>query len=148
MLPKAVDQSDESHAEQVAALQIGMKKIEEKLNGISTNHYCLAGPPGSGKSLLSKTLFIHAMSLGLNAAITSVPSEKSNHSGGTHFHLLFKMSVNEKVTYHPMQEANKCICGLNRNEASLGYLFDIDVLIIEEIGLVNSELHSTIELVL
>ena len=49
---------------------MGVKKIEEKLNGISTNHYCLAGPPGSGKSLLSKILFIYVMSLGLNAEIT------------------------------------------------------------------------------
>ena len=47
-----------------------------------------------------------------------------------------------------MQEANKCIYDLSRNEASLVYLFDINALITEEIALVNSELYSTIELVL
>ena len=93
-------------------------------------------------------LFLYASSLGLNAVVTSVPSEQSNQSGGTHFHLLFKMSVNEKMNYHPLLEANQCIYRLTRNDASLAYLYDIDVLIIEEVGLVNSELYSTIELVL
>ena len=75
VLPKAPDQSDESHAEQVAALEIGIRKIKDKLNGISTNHYCLAGPPGSGKSLLSKILFVYTISLGLNTVIILVLSE-------------------------------------------------------------------------
>ena len=46
-----------------------------------------------------------------------------------------------------MLEANQCICG-SRNEASLACLHDIDVMIIEEIGLLNWEMCLTIELVL
>ena len=147
-LPKAHDQSDESYEEQCAALQIGIDKIQKKFNGFSTNHYCITGPPGAGKSLISKLLFICGSCLGLNAAVTSMPSEQSNQSGGTHFHLLLKMIINDKMDYHPTQEANQCICTLTRNEASLACLYDIDILVIEEIGLVNSEFYSTIELVL
>ena len=35
-----------------------------------------------------------------------------------------------------------------RNNASLACICSIDILIIKEVGLVNSELHSTIKLVL
>jgi len=54
------------------------------------NHYCLAGLLGSRKSLLSKLLLVYASSLGLNTIVTFVPSEQSNQSRGTHFHLLLQ----------------------------------------------------------
>ena len=97
----------------------------------------MLGPPGARKVLVSKMLLIYSSSLGLNAAITLMPSEKSNQSGGAHLHLLFKMNVNEKITFHPILEANQCICDLTRNEASLDHLHGIDVLIIDEIRLLN-----------
>ena len=82
-------------------------------------------------------LFICTFSLGLHAAILVVPFEQSNQSGRTQLHILLKMNVNEKMTCHPMLEANQCTHTLIRNETSLVYLHDIDVLIIEEIGLLN-----------
>jgi len=115
---------------------------------ISMNYYYLVGPPGFGKLLLSKSLLVYASSLGLNATVTSVHSEQSNQSRGTHFHLLLKMTVNKRLNYYLMLEANQFICDLSRNNVSLAYLYTIDVLIIKEVGLLNSESHSTIELVL
>ena len=64
-------------------------------------------------------------------------------------HLLLKITMNEKkMTCHPILKVNQCICDLTRNEDSLAYLHDVDVLIIEEIGVLHSEMCSTIELVL
>ena len=56
-------------------LDFGIRKIQDKFNGISTNYYYLAGPPGLGNLLLSKLLLVHASSLGLNTIVTLVPSE-------------------------------------------------------------------------
>ena len=53
-LQKITNQSNESFNQQKLGLEMGMKKLEHKLNGTCTNHYCLIGPPGSGKSLVSK----------------------------------------------------------------------------------------------
>ena len=47
-----------------------------------------------------------------------------------------------------MLVANQSIYALTRNKSSLACLHDIHVLIIEEIGLLNSEMYSTNELVL
>ena len=64
-------------------------------------------------------------------------------------HLLLKITMNEKkMTCHPILKVNQCICDLTRNEDSLAYLHDVDVLIIEEIGVLHSEMCLTIELVL
>jgi len=63
-------------------------------------------------------------------------------------HLLLKLAVYNKSTYHPVQEANQCIWKLERNEAAQAYLSSIDILIIEELGLINSELCIIVELVL
>ena len=116
-------------------------------NGYTSNHYCLCGPPGSVKSLLLKILCLYATCLGLNCTITSVPTDQSNISGGTHLHLLYKLSANNKTSYHPLQEANEAIHNLNKNDAALAYLFSLDIIIIEEIGLLNSELYSTLEII-
>ena len=64
-----------------------------------------------------------------------------------HLHLLCKLQVNNKASYHPLQEANEATCNLNKNDAALAYLFSLDIIIIEEIGLLNSELYSTLEII-
>ena len=46
--------------------------------------------------------------------------------------LLFKMTMNEKMTHYPMLEANQCTHVLKRNETSLACLGNIGVIIIEE----------------
>ena len=122
--------------------------MRDKLNRVTTNYYYLAGPPGSSKLIVSKVLFIYALCLGLNIIVTSIPSDQSSILEGTHLHLLFKLAIHTKSIYHPLQEANLCIHKLTRNNAALAYLHSIDVLMIEEIGLLNSELYSTIEIVL
>ena len=93
-------------------------------------------------------MLVCASSLRLNAIVTSVPSKQSNQSGGTYFYLLLKITINERLNYYLILEANQYIYNLIRNDTSLAYLYTIDVLIIEEVGLVNSKLHSTIKLVL
>ena len=108
----------------------------------------MSGLPSSRKLLISKILFIYTTYLRINVVVTSVLSEQSNQSGGIHLHLLLKLAMHNKSTYHLVQEANQCIWKLERNEAAQAYLNSIDILIIEELELINSELYSTVELVL
>ena len=79
---------------------------------------------------------------------TSVLSEQSNKSGGTHLHLIFKLGVHTKSTCHTLKEANQCIHQLTTNDIALAYLYSIGVLMIEDTSLLNSELYSTLEIVL
>ena len=65
-----VEQSDELFIEQKIDLKIGIEKIVDKLNLISTNHYHLIGPAGSGKLSFSKKVFMCVTYLGLTVAVT------------------------------------------------------------------------------
>lgn len=142
LLPQCEGQSNDSYIEQQKSLKIGIKRIRLYLRGRLKNHLCLVGPPGSGKTMITQILSLHAISQGLNVAVTSLPSEQSRLSGGQHLHILFHINTHNSKYSHPMMEASDCIRKLSKNEVSCALLAQTDVIVFEEIGLVSSELYS------
>ena len=61
--------------------------------------------------------------------------------------MLCNLKVNSKVTHRPSLVANDCIRELLRNEASFAHVTSLEVAFIDELGVVNTETLSSIEIV-
>ena len=108
----------------------------------------LVGPPECGKThilLLSQT---YALSKGLNAQLVALTSERARRLGGEHIHLLFSMPVLDDKRYSISTMAETTLFQLVRSPVRMAALQRIDVLMIEEIGLVSAEMFAVMDIVL
>ena len=105
------------------------------------------GRPGSGKTLLCTILFLKAVAKGLNCSITCLSGERAQQLGGEHIHKMFKFRVPKKNAL-PDLMASQSITSLLKDVTRMTDLERLDVLFIDEIGQVNSELFTAMEIVL
>jgi hypothetical protein len=144
------DQSQESIAEQTAALQDCCMAIDQLFLPDTTfaKSPVLVGPPGSGKTHILLLSQIYALSHGLNAQLVAMTSERARRLGGEHIHLLFGMPVIEEKRHTISSMAESTIFRLQRTPVRMAALQRIDVLLIEEIGLVSAEMFAVMDVVL
>ena len=101
---------------------------------------------GSGKTYLTNIIALYAISLGLNIGITASMSQQAVQIGGVHIHKLFGIPVNKKLSLHFLAET--AISNLLRKPERLYILKVLNILIIDEIVQVSSELLALLNMIL
>ena len=147
-VPRAPGQSDESYEFQCTVFDKVKRELENYIhrNNGFVKHQLFMGRPGSGKTLLCTMLFMQAIAKGLNCSITCLSGERAQELGGEHIHKMFKFRVNKDVL--PDLMASQSITSLLKDVTRFTDLERLDVLFIDEIGQVNSQLLSAMEIVL
>ena len=144
-----LNQLNRSFAEQCEVLD---KLFHSLLKYISRDsdqimkHQIVLGKPGSGKSHVCSIALLFAMNNGLNCYVTSLAARRSAQFCCDHIHRLFCMDTGEKND--AASAASNSVKRLSFEPKKRALLMQIDVLVIEEIGLVNAELLTTIDLIL
>ena len=146
--PRATGQSDESFSFQTHVFDDCQKKLRSYIHGNEgfVKHQMCLGRPGSGKTLICTMLFLKAVAKGLNCSITCLSGERAQQLGGEHVHKMFKFRVNKLQV--PESMASQSIKSLLKDVTRFTDLERLDVLFIDEIGQLNSELLTAMELVL
>ena len=119
-----------------------MKRIEMQLQGKVCKLLYIAGPPGSGKTLLTQILVLFAISKGCNVTITSLQEEQVMLSGGQHLYLLFNIFSKSSNYSHLLLDTNNCIRNLWKNEISCIVLSQLNIIVFEELSLISLQLYS------
>ena len=109
-------------------------------------HNIIVGPPGTGKSFLMFNTVAYALCKGLNCMITSLAAERSASVNGKHINALIPFPVEVSSTCDSL--AKKALSNLQRDPTRSRYLEALDVLFIEEISMISSELWAAIDHVL
>ena len=150
ILHKVDQQSSESFGEQLLALE-HLKSSIQKYCSLNTNFVkgsVLMGPPGAGKTYILLIACLYALSMGLTCALTAITGERARMLGGEHLHSIFKFPVDNPSSSTPSTIAASCLAALIRNKIRHAYLKAIDVLVIEEIGLIPNFFFNVIDYVL
>ena len=120
------------------------KNIEDSLTYVKNT--VITGAPGSGKTYLTNIIALYAISLGFNVGITASMSQRAIQIGVLHIHKLFGIPVNKKLPFHILSET--AICNLLRKPERLYILKVSNVLFMDEIGQVSSELLALLNMIL
>ena len=143
-------QSISSFEEQKNALSLGVDTIDKYCMGYVQNTFtkCLiiAGSPGTGKTFLEIILLMYAISKGLKCCITAIMSKRAIQLGGIHIHKLFCLPGHNKFTLHRLAEI--ALISLQLKIERFRFLQLLNVIFIDEIGQVSSELVSTLDIIL
>ncbi|XP_047738244.1 uncharacterized protein LOC125177549 [Hyalella azteca] len=144
------EQSRSSYAEQLLCLHALVDAIDrfDRVGPVFVPCPLIVGPPGAGKTHLLLTACVYALSKGLRTIITAATAERARSLGGEHLHLLFAMpTVKSQIESVPVT-AQKCLLNLCASPVKMAYLKRLDVLVIEEIGLLPASLLNIIDFVL
>ena len=146
--PRADGQSDESYAFQQHVLNKSLASLESFMHGNVgfVKHQLCLGRPGSGKTLVCTMLFMEAIARGLNCSITCLSGERAQQLGGEHVHKMFKFRVNKAQV--PEHMASQSINSLLRDVTRFTDLERLEVLFIDEVGQLNTEILCAMEIVL
>ena len=86
------------------------------------------------------------MTKGLKVAVTALMAQRAVHLGGVHIHKLFYLPVNKRLNLHRMAET--ALQSLMQNPVSLNILKMVDVLFLDEVGQISSEMLSCLDMIL
>ena len=104
----------------------------------------ILGPPGSGKSYVSRVALAYALMNGLTCMITSLAARRSNQLGGEHIHRLFRIPCKNASSYDLAEEA---LVRLSSDIKRKSFLERLQMLIVEEISVLNAETFGAISLI-
>lgn len=142
--------SSESLEEQKQVFAKGKSKIDD-LNREDISFepgMVIVGPPGSGKTHILNLLMTYALSKRKNVIVTAMAAERAREMGGIHLHQLLKLNVSGATHSTATQEAEKSLKHLASDPIKVACLRELDVLCIDEIGFINKEFLSVIDIVL
>jgi len=148
-LTQLPQQSSRSYHEQCCVLDAMMKSVLQYIGRGDKDcfrHQLVLGKPGSGKSHVSSIVLLFAMHNGLNCYITSLAARRSSHFNCEHIHRLFCIGTNSKDD--ASTAAEKALKKISTKPVKRAILLSLDVLLIEEIGLISSELLTTLDIIL
>ena len=106
----------------------------------------ILGKSGSGKSNVTSISLLFALLNGLNCYITSLASRRASIFRYEHIHRLFGIVVNANDDVSAAAE--KAMKKLERESQKADDLLSIDILLVQEIGLISVELLAIMDLVL
>ena len=148
---RCVGQTIESYTEQSEIL-------ENIVNIIDTYRFAqnnfvpfqsLIGPPGVGKSFLTAILLAYAISKGLRVAVTALAGETAARAGGIYISHLFHIpATNSNDNMVPSKIAESALQKLEYDLPKRRFLQSLDVLCVEEIGMICVELWNSMNLIL
>ena len=144
-----LNQFSRSFADQCAVLDLlfhSLLKFMSRDSDHILKHQIVLGKPGSGKSHVCSIALLFAMNNGLNCYVTSLAARRSAQFCCDHIHRLFCIDTEEKND--AAAAASKSVRRLSFEPKKRALLMQLDVLVLEEIGLVNAELVTTIDLIL
>ena len=143
-------QSEQSYDDQMVAVRHTVSAIDQYLD---CSRQCtfvkcrvIAGSPGSGKSFILNYSAIYAMTKGLKVAISALMAQRAIHLGGIHLHKLFILPVKKNLNHHKMAET--ALQSLIQNPVALNVLKMVDVLCLDEVGQISSEMLSCLDIIL
>jgi hypothetical protein len=134
----------------VKVLKEGMAKIKS-LRDANLNHVdglVLMGPPGCGKTFIMNRLELYAIAQQLHVMVTALTAQRARELGGIHLHTLFKLPVGYARTETPVFEAEKALLRLVNDPIATAYLRSLDVLFIDEVGMISMEMLATLNIIL
>lgn len=108
----------------------------------------LMGPPGCGKTFLMNILATHALTQGLNVMITALTAQRARELGGIHIHVLFSLRPSGAISVTSLTMAENALMALVRNPTRTAILRKLDVLMIDELGMISMEQLGAINLIL
>ena len=141
-------QSNESYQEQLNVLSQLVDAVKLFRSGVYSfiRHQVIVGPPGTGKSFLLFNCVAYALCQGLNSMITSLAAERSASLNGKHINALIPFPVEVASTCESL--ARNALSRLQRDPVRSRYLENLDVLFVEEVSMISSELWAAIDHVL
>ena len=143
-------QTQESHQEQLAAIKTIKKAIDRycEIENNDTYVKCqiICGFPGSGKTFVELYMALYAISKGLRICMSSVMCKRSISLGGTHIHLLFGLTVTKNTTIN--RNVELALINLLNNNEKLLFLRTLNVLFLDEIGQISTELLCIMDIIL
>ena len=110
------------------------------------NHQLILGPPGTGKTYVLTMALGFALSKGLFCLVRSLASRRSMHFGGEHIHKLFCLPPSSSGS--PLKMAEQAVTKLDFRNDKRMLLLALEVLFVEEIGLISAEQWSAMDIVL
>ena len=140
--------SHESFQEQRGAIKMGADAIDKYCDPLNTSFVkcmTLRGLAGCGKSHTMQYLLAYALSKGLNCVTTSWMARRSIALGGKHLHKLFCLPTDSRLTC--FRSAELSCAKLNKKIERENLLRTIDVMFLDEIGQVSSELLSVLDII-
>ena len=147
-IQQAINQPLMSYTEQQHVLDIGSNLIQHYSLGLNecTKNICIIGAGGVGKTTVSLCLLLLAVTKGLNVGAAAMCSERSQELAGDHINNLWLIPSNNTLTTG--QLAERSISRLYANPEKLQYLRSLDVLLVDEFGVIPAHLLSVIDIVM
>ena len=144
-ISKIQGQSISSYEKQKSVLFEFVSAIDFYLSGNACfiPHQFALGRPGTGKSTVSLIALCYAMCKGLNCLVTTLAGEKAAQHGGLHLHRLIPMPVSS--TLPVIKQVESTVQKLYLDPLRLVLLKSLDVLLVEELGMLNSEQWSVLD---
>ena len=151
---KSHRQSDRSYNEQNLAVGIGVRLLEKYCQQFGdaavtfTKGEIIHRVPGLGKLHVISYLSLVALSMGLRLMTTALMGVRANAFGGIHLHRLLCLSTKTNTSAHRLAELSVDKLHQKRNIQMLHILLTMDVLVIDECGMLSAEQFSVLDLVL
>jgi predicted GIY-YIG superfamily endonuclease len=141
-------QSDASFNEQKLAIEYCSAAIENycQLTNIFTKCTGIRGFPGSGKTWTMQYCVVYALSKGLTVISSSQMARRSIQLGGKHIAYLFGLTIEKNISPH--RRAELAISKLLRDPKKINFILGLDILFIDELGQLSSELIAILDIIL
>ena len=140
-------QSDESFEEQKVAIEYCCRACDTYciLSNKFTKCTGIRGFPGSGKTWLMEYIVLYSISKGLSVITSSQMARRSIQLGGKHIAYLFGLTIEKNMSPH--QRAERAIAKLLKHPKKLNFILSLDILFIDELGQLSSELIAILDII-
>ena len=135
-------QTVKSYCEQTKILK-HLVEIVDLYRGGTQNfvrHQIIAGAPGTGKTFIMLRALSYAICQGLNCMVTSLAAERSAALAGKHLNALIPFPVEKNGTVNSLSRL--ALSSLQKSPDKSRLLQNLDVLFVEEISMISSELWA------
>ena len=146
---KAVTQTQESFEEQSKIIDWITQDLTAFITNSDTHSskaHLIMGKPGSGKSHVCTICLLFALCNGLTCYATSLASRRASVFNCEHVHRLFCLGINPANDVATTVES--ALKKLEFKPERKALLMSLDVLVIEEVGLISGELMESMNLIL